>query len=274
MLGVNHSTVFRRIGAIEEKLGVRLFERLTSGYVMTEAGEAILESGGRIENEVLGLSRKLIGRDLHLSGTLRVAVPDALLIKVLMPHFRVFSQRYPQIQLELTVSNNYLNLTRREADLAVRVTRTPPETAVGRRICSMSSAIYGSGEYISKHVDATVTDHVWLMPDENLTLLPINEWLARNYPKAKVVLRCNTILGLYEAAVQGIGIASLPCFLGDPDPRLNRILNPPDALTSELWLLTHPDLRRTARVRVLVDFLVEALEKERDLIEGRSSAFT
>jgi len=270
-LGVNHYTVFRRIGAIEEKLGVRLFERLASGYVMTEAGEAMLESGERIENEVFGLSRKLVGRDLHLSGVLRVAVPDALLMKVLMYHLAEFSRLYPAIQLELEISNNYLNLTRREADIAVRATRSPPDTAVGRRLCAMMTTIYGSGEYLARQIDGAVESHSWLIPDENLAHLPVTKWLGRKYPKATAKLRCNTLLGLYEAVVQGFGVAALPCFLADPNTRLNRILPPPDELASELWLLTHPDLRRTARVKALMDFLTEVLQKDKDLIEGRLS---
>jgi len=269
VLDVNHSTVFRRIGAIEEKLGVRLFERFATGYVMTEAGEAMLEVGERVENEILGLSRELIGRDLHLSGVLRVAVPDALLLKILMPHLNIFTQRYPEIQLEMVISNNYLNLTRREADVAVRVTQSPPEIVVGRRICAMMTTIYGSTEYLARQTVNAIESYKWLIPDESLAHLPISNWLNHKYPKVKTVLRCNTLLGLYEAAVQGLGVVSLPCFLADPDARLMRILVPPDELTSELWLLTHPDLRRTARVRALMDFLAEVLEKEKDLIEGR-----
>ena len=269
VLDVNHSTVFRRIGAIEEKLGVRLFERLPTGYAMTEAGEAMRAVGERVENEMHGLSRELIGRDLRLSGILRVAVPDALLLKILMPHLCIFAQRYPQILLELVISNNCLNLTRREADIAVRVTQSPPETVVGRRLCDMKTTIYGSTEYLARQVDNTIESYTWLMPDEDLAHLPISQWLYRKYPKATTVFRCNTLLGLHEAAVQGLGVVALPCFLADPDTRLSRILPPPDELTCELWLLTHPDLRRTARVRALMDFLVEVLDKEKDLIEGR-----
>ncbi|MFV2033086.1 MAG: LysR family transcriptional regulator [Gammaproteobacteria bacterium] len=269
VLGVNHSTVFRRVGAIEEKLGVRLFERLATGYVMTEAGEAMLESGERMENEVLGLSRRLVGRDLHLSGVVRVAVPDALLMKVLMPHLCDFSRRYPEIQLELAISNNYSNLTRREADIAVRVTSSPPETAMGRRLCSMRTTVYASTGYLAGQTGGALENYAWLMPDEDLAQLPVTRWLERNHPKATVRLRCNTLLGLHEAAVLGLGVASLPCFLADPDTRLERVLPPPDELTSDLWLLTHPDLRRTARVKALMNFLAEALEKEKDLIEGR-----
>ena len=271
-LGVNHSTVFRRIGSIEKKLGVRLFERLASGYMMTDAGEAMLESGELVENEVLGLSRKLIGRDFQLSGILRVAVPDALLIKILMPHLGIFSQRYPKIQLELIISNNYLNLTKREADIAVRATQEPPETVVGRRMCSMMTTIYSSTEYLAGHKGEIIENSTWLLPDESLAQLPITKWLNKNYPKAILGLRCNTLLGLYEAVIQCFGVAALPCFLGDQDTRLKRILPLIDELDSELWLLIHPDLRRTARVRALMDFLAEVLEKEKKLIEGQLSS--
>ena len=268
-LGVNHSTVFRRIDAIEKKLEVRLFERHSSGYAMTEAGEAALEAGERIENEVLGLSRKLVGRDLNLRGIIRVAAPDALLVKILMPYIRDFSQRFPEIQLELVTSNNYMNLSKREADLAIRVTQSPPDTAIGHRICSMNSAIYASNEYLSNHRGSNLDDYSWLMPDESLAHLPFTEWLKKNHPKAKKSLYCNTLPALHEAALQHIGIVSLPCFLADTDTGLKRISDPVAALSSELWLLTHPDLRRTARIKALMDFLIASLEKEKGLIEGR-----
>jgi len=204
-----------------------------------------------------------------VGGVVRVAVPDALLMKVLMPHLSDFSRRYPEIQLELAISNNYSNLTRREADIAVRVTRSPPETAVGRRLCSMMTTVYASTGYLAGQADGATENYTWLMPDEDLGQLPVTRWLERKHPKAAVRLRCNTLLGLHEATVQGLGVASLPCFLADPDTRLERVLPPPDELTSDLWLLTHPDLRRTARVKALMDFLAETLEKEKDLIEGR-----
>jgi len=268
VLGVNHSTVFRRIVAIEKKLAVRLFERFATGYVMTEAGEAILESGERIENEVLGLSRKLIGRDFQLSGVLRVAVPDALLLKVLMPHIARFSKRYPKIQLEVEISNSYLNLTKREADIAVRATTLPPEALVGRRVCSLMSTVYGAKDYLNEHSDRSLNNYAWVMPDEELSNLPITKWLQKQNPHAEVVLRCNTLLGIHEGVRQNIGIASLPCFLADSDEQLQRLIAPPDELATELWLLTHQDLRRTARVKALMEFLAEVLINEKDTIEG------
>ncbi len=126
-----------------------------------------------------------------------------------------------------------------------------------------------STNYLTRQNEGAIENHTWLLPDESLMQLPIIKWLNRHHPKARLGLRCNTLLGLYEAVTHGLGVAALPCFLGDPDTQLNRILPLDDELDSELWLLTHPDLRRTARVRALMDFLTTVLEKEKDLIEGR-----
>ena len=272
LLGVNHSTVFRRINALEEKLGVRLFERLPEGYAMTEAGESVREAGERIENEVLGLSRKLIGRDLGLHGTLRVTAPDAFAIKRLTPLLVRFSKRYPDIRLELSMANHYLDLARRETDVAIRATTTPPETVIGRRLCALVTTVYGAGSYLeSSPPGQTMEQHAWLMPDDALSLLPFAPWLKKHYPSASVVYRSNSLLGLFEATRCGMGIAPLPCFLGDPESGMQRLIDPPEALASELWLLTHPDLRRTARVRAFMEFLTEAMDSEQELIEGRAA---
>jgi len=267
-LDVNHSTVFRRIASIEEKLGVRLFERHSGGYAMTSAAEAVLTVAEKIENDVLGLSRELIGKDLQLNGVLRIATPDALLLKILLPHLKFFTVQYPEIQLELFVSNNYSNLTRREADVAIRVTDSPPESAMGRRICIVNTTIYASDEYLKNRASSEFNSDTWLMPDENLAHLPVIKWLDHNYSHAKVLLRTNNILALYESVLLGLGVAALPCFLADPNDRLTRLLEPPKELSSELWILSHPDLRRTARVRVLMKFLSNSLQKDKSLIEG------
>ncbi|HED18017.1 MAG TPA: LysR family transcriptional regulator [Gammaproteobacteria bacterium] len=165
LLGVNHSTVFRRVNALEDKLGVRLFERLPEGYAMTEAGESVREAGERIEDEVFGLSRKLVGRDLGLHGTLRVTAPDAFAIKRLTPLLVRFSKRYPDIRLELSMANHYLDLTRHETDVAIRATTTPPETVIGRRLCALVTTVYGAGLYLeSSPPGQTMEQHAWLMP--------------------------------------------------------------------------------------------------------------
>ncbi len=127
-LNVNHSTVFRRVRSIENKLCVQLFERLPNGYAMTEAGETALKAGENIEREFLRLSHELAGKDSRLHGKLKITAPDALVIKLLVPYIASFCETYPEIKMELSIANNYLSLSRREADIAIRATNLPPET--------------------------------------------------------------------------------------------------------------------------------------------------
>lgn len=270
-LSVNHSTVFRRINTIEEMLGVRLFERFKNGYAMTEAGAAVLETGERIENEIHSLSHKLIGRDLRLHGSLRIAAPDALAAKILTPHLAEFSRNYPKIKLELLIANSHLNLTKREADVAVRATMSPPQASIARRVCTLATTVYGSVSHLATRSKLPFEEYCWLMPDDELAYLPAVSWLDDFCPRANIVLRSNSFLNLLEAARQGHGVVPLPCFLADPAPDLERLFEPVAALASEVWILTHPDLRRTARVRAFVDFLRNALLGDIALIEGHQS---
>jgi len=268
-LGVNHSTVFRRIVAIEKKIDVRLFERLATGYVMTEAGELMFASAERVETEVFGLSRKLIGGDLRLSGHLQVTAPDALTMEVLMPHIVRFCKTYPGIELDLTVENGFLDLSQREVDVAIRSTNKPPDMAVGRCLCKLGATIYGSKRYIDEQGDKSIEQYAWLMPRKGLDWFSVNQWLERRYTDAHVTFRSNTMLGLFEAVKLGLGVAPLPFFMADSEADLKRIIEPPKEFESELWMLTHPDLRRTARVAAFVDFMTEAIAHARNIIEGK-----
>jgi len=131
-LGVTHSTVFRRLGAIEEQIGVRLFERFRDGYVPTPAGETTAETAARLEDEVLTLERRLSGQDLRPSGVVRITTTDTL-GTILMRHLQAMRALHPGIQFEVVISNAMANLTRREAEIAIRPTLEPPESLVGRR---------------------------------------------------------------------------------------------------------------------------------------------
>ncbi len=266
-LDVNHSTVFRRISGIEKKLGISLFQRLPGGYVITEAGEVAFASASRIEEEILNLSRQLAGKDLQLAGELRVSAPDAMAERLLMPYFAQFSERYPAITLNLEVTNDFADLGRREADIAIRVTRQPPETMIGRRVCGFSGSLYSTTDHAFASAEV-LEEQPWLLPNFGLDAHPVNLWAKRHYPSARVVLRSDSFPTLMEAARQGMGIALLPCFLGDAIPGLHRILPPPKELKEEVWILSHPDLRRTARLRVFTEFLFEALTKEQRRLEG------
>ena len=271
-LGVNHSTVFRRLNTIEEKLGVRLFERLHNGYAMTPAGEEMMASAVRIEEEVITLERQLTGQDSRLSGTLRVTTTDTLWLKLLAPYFADFVNVYPGIQLEVNIAGAFLNLTQRETDIAIRATPNPPETLIGRHLCDVASAVYGAITYLDTHQGKDLSTHIWLTVDASLAHLASAQWLSRTYPQARIALRCNTLAGLLEAAKTGLGLVALPCFVGDTEPGLHRVTEPNDEFSVGLWLLTHTDLRRTARVRAFMDFITQKIVDNQRLLEGQLPA--
>jgi DNA-binding transcriptional LysR family regulator len=175
-LGVNHSTVFRRINTIEKNLGVRLFERHPDGYAMTEAGEVVARTAGRVAAEVDSLDRQLLGRDLRLEGLLRVTSPQGIALKILNERLSTFSVRHPGIQMDLIITSDALKLSRREADIAVRVTRRPPENLIGHRICKFRFAMYASRKYLKQHGDKSLEEHQWILTDDGFDQLPPALW--------------------------------------------------------------------------------------------------
>ncbi|MFK5983967.1 MAG: LysR substrate-binding domain-containing protein [Pseudomonadota bacterium] len=203
-----------------------------------------------------------------MSGTLRVTAPDALAIDVLMPHIVRFCHTYPGIELNLSVENSFLDLRHREADVAIRSTNTPPEMAVGSRLCTLGTTFYGSSDYLAEHPSGMTEHYNWLMPSKGLDWFSANQWLEKNFPAALITFRSNSLSGLFKAVKYHLGVAPLPFFLADPTDELKQVMPPPKEFASELWLLTHPDLRHTARVCAFVDFLTEAIVQDKDRIEG------
>jgi DNA-binding transcriptional LysR family regulator len=268
-LGVNHSTVFRRINAFETQLGVRLFDRLPSGYALTIAGEEMQASAMRVEREIERLDLRLTGQDLKLEGTLVVTTTDTIIENLLSPHLAAFRRAYPGIVLELIIDNQNVNLSKRQADVAVRPTRNPPETLVGRRIADIAVAPYATKAYMKgRAADPATLD--WLSVDESMAHLAAAKWFRDTLPDANVVLRANSLFGLLHTCAAGMGVALLPCFMADNHKRLQRIGEPIHDAGTILWLLTHEDLRHTGRVRAFMDFIAMSLRKDIGLLESRA----
>jgi DNA-binding transcriptional LysR family regulator len=268
-LGVTHSTVFRRLGAIEEQMEVRLFERFRDGYAPTLAGEIAAESAAHLEDEVLTLERRLSGQDLRPSGTVRIATTDTL-GTILMRHLPAMRDLYPEIQFEIAISNAMANLTRREAEIAIRPTLEPPEILVGRRVADIAHAIYGSRTYLSRREDKDLSAHDWIGLDDALASTVIARWMYENLQGAQITCRVDALPASRDAALAGLGLALLPCYVGDPAAALRRFM--PKTLAeprSALWLLTHDDLKRATRIRATLDFLAKAFASERRLLEGK-----
>jgi len=268
-LGVNHSTVSRRIRQLEQQLGVRLFEKLPTGYVITPAGEEIVRYALQIEQQTDALQRQIYGRDSELSGNLRVTLPESLASHLLMPALEQFSARYTAIVIELVISDEEFSLSKREADVAIRVTdRSPPEHLVGRRVLTYAKCIYAARSYLANR--DTTQDMNWIGWDDDV---PLPQWVKNGeFPKVPVRHQVDHLMVQLAAAKAGLGISVLPCFLGDTEPLLQRVPTATVRPSRDIWLLTHHDLRQTVRVRVFTEFMAQAIREHDDLLEGRRPA--
>lgn len=263
-LGAHHSTVFRRLRQIEDAVGQPLFERRGGTLLATGAGEEIAALAARLRAEVDATALKLMGREVQPEGELRVATNDSLLIHLLTPILAEFRAACPLVRLDVVVGNPAINLSRRDADVAIRATDRPPETLVGRRAARIAWALYGrrdrSGEETPQFVAL----------GEEMAGMPVVRHALEAAGPGGVAYRVNTVLGLAEAIEAGLGIGHLPCFIGDTRPTLARLAEPEPAFATDLWLLTHADLREAARVRAFLQVVAAGIGRRRPLIEGAS----
>ncbi len=271
-LGVSHATVFRRLGGVEDRLGVALFERSRTGYAPTLAGEEVADAARVVEREVLDVERRVVGRDLRPSGTVRVATLDSFLIGFLSPIFRAFQDEQQDIALEVSLSNQLRSLTKREADIAIRPSYEQAEALIGRKAGTIAYAVYGARDFVAgrgRRFD--MHDAPWVGPDEAMYYPDLVAWMAAEGLDDLCRFRVDSVVAMQAAVADGHGLAVLPCYLGDVDPRLSRVGKTIPGMAVDLLLLTHPDLRKTARVRVLLDYLAAALKKKRRLLAGTAA---
>lgn len=241
-LKLDHSNAFRRLGAMERRLGVRLFELL---------------------------EHRLAGEDLRPSGSIRITTTDTL-VRFVAPLLRDFRAAHPEIVTELIVSNTFLTLTRRDADLALRPSPDPGDALVGRKVGDIAFAVYGAKQLANPIAGgrASLETSDWIGFDESIAHIGAAQWVADHIPAERIVHRTNSVLAMEIAARAGIGLALLSRFQGDPGSELARVSdNIPEAATP-LWLLTHRDLRRVARVRVFLDFMAERIPAHRATLQG------
>lgn len=272
LLGHNHSTIFRKINAIEKKTGVRFFERLPEGYAMTDAGMTAMRYAERIETEVQALGREVLGQDMRLQGKIRVTAMEGFSIQVAPKLFADFCRQHPEVSIEIIGASSALDLNRREADIAVRATPKPPDTSLGRKVCDFRFAIYTSPQYLEAHKNVPLAEQQWsFIQGSNEWLVPL-VWKKKAHSEQQIMFESSLSMAVVNAAAEGMGFTMLPCYLGDRDERLMRVTDPIEALTLEFWILTHPDLRYTARVKTLMAFLYERLTQESDLFAGRRPA--
>jgi DNA-binding transcriptional LysR family regulator len=270
LLGVNHATMFRRIAQFEKDLGVRLFERSAGRYVATSAGEELATAGAAMRETAQAALLKVAGRDLRPSGVVRITTTDSIAKTLLNPILALCRVQYPQIRLHVVIDNLMFNLSKRDADIALRASSKPPEHLLGKRIASLTMAVYGSAHYLEENQDKPLSEHTWIALGESQERHRTLQWLEKIKPLDQVACRLDGFAAIAQACSDGLGLALLPCFLGDSMPALTRLSPPEPTLATELWLLTHPDLRHTARVTSVFQVLQRELALKAALIEGKT----
>lgn len=268
-LGVNHATVFRRLKAMEDGIGVRLFEKHSDGFVTTPAGDEAVAVAVDLEERVTGLERRIVGRDVGPMGVVRVTTVPEMMFGLLPPIVARLSMRYPGIRLEVIGDTGSANLSRRDADIAIRFTRTPPEQLIGRKVATACTAIYAAPTFIAAQDPAVpLADQPWVGFDEGMAHLPSARWLAKTLGPRAPIVTCNNVTGIARMVEAGLGLGLLPCMLGERMPGLVRVAPPDPDWSTEVWLLTHPDVRDVSRVRAVFDVLAEELVKLRPVFSA------
>lgn len=268
-LGLNHSTVFRRIRRLEAQLSTRLLARNGRSYVPTEVGRDVFEIAAGIEDAVQTLGRRVKGADAELRGIVRFTTV-AEILTLLRPHLLTFRERHPGITLEASIASRSVDLATGEADIAIRAGARPEDgDLAGRRIGTITFSVFASPEYLSQLPRPATADDLsafeWVAFDEAHSDFATMPWLRARAPEARVVFRSSTIAGQLEGVLAGLGVAALPSFVHRTHPRLERLFD--IDLHFELWLLWHRDLRHTARVRAFGTFIAERLEEELTALE-------
>jgi len=272
-LGVDQSTVQRRLAALERSIGQPLVRRLPSGYRLTAFGERLLPMAQRVEEAALALQQRVEAFRRELDGVVRVTCPEPIVFRIagtgLIDRFR---ESYPGIEVQFVMSDKYLDLERGDADVALRSGDTVDGALVGRKIGDSLWAVYASRGYVERYGrPERVEDlarHALVGFDETLSKHRAAAWLRRVAPNGRVVAHNDSVLGLVQSVRSGIGVAPLPTALGDAEPELVRVLGPVSELSRAWRVLTTQELRRTPRVAAFFDFVVAQRDRLRPVLTG------
>jgi DNA-binding transcriptional LysR family regulator len=272
-LGVNQSTVQRRIAALELALGCILVERHQSGYRLTELAESVLPYADSVAAGAKAFEEQLKTAEAARTGTLRLTCPEPIAARLTASGLiDRFCAAHPGLEVEFVLSDKYVDLSKGEADVALRSGDTDDDILVGRKIADSIWAIYASRAYLARTPApsslATIADHALVGFDESLRGHRLSVWLASAAPNARYAARSHSVLGLVSAAKSGVGLAALPVALGDSEPDLVRVLPVVPELTRAWRILCHPDVRHSRRVSAFYDFVQAELESFQPILSG------
>jgi len=259
-LKMSHSTVFRRLQSLEEDVGSRLFERENGIYQLTELGEELSELGKSVSNSFDDIERHIIGRDMSPQGSVKITCPTSFAYTHLPHALQALSHLHPKINLEVLVSDQAVNMRNRIADIALRVTAAPPEFLVGRQIREFQWAVYASKEYLAIHGEPThladLVRHQFIGAAGSLAEMEAFTWLDKKHLD-NIVLRSDDLVTMSHMASTGMGLAILPDDLKTPN--IERLFTFKPATPNKLWILTHPDLRKVERIKIVMKHLTQSL---------------
>jgi len=254
--GTTHSTVLRKLDALETRLATRLFERTRGRYVLTPAGHEIEQAARVFEPQAQLAETRVRGQDMRPSGDVRVAVAS-ILVERLIPGVLVqFRSAFPDVRIELVASRDHVSLSRRDADVAIRVADLVPEWMIGRKLATVQFKVYGlrrgSGRANLRSVETLAQERRWIAFERDARELKFDRWLAQQLPDSSVVLRVDNFSHALSMVRSGLGIALLPAFLEHELSELQPMTAAIAELETPLWLLTHPELKNTTRIKVLM----------------------
>ena len=265
-LKVTHSTVLRRLDAMEQRLQTRLFERLRSGYLPTPAGEEALAAARQMAPAAMEAERRIVGGDLRLAGPIRISTGLVMTLHLLPRHLARFQARHPGIELEVTNSRIKVDLDQREADVALRLSSNVPEHWIGRHLGDVPFRIYGLRHGATaapiRPLQALLETERWITFERDATDRSYDRWMHAHVPARQVSLRVDVFSAALASVKAGMGVCLLPAYVAVDEPGIVALSDPIAELQTPLWLLTHPDLRRTARIQVFMEEVGDSLKAE------------
>jgi len=271
LLGTSQSTVHRRLAVLEASVGRPLVIRHQIGYRLTELGEHLLPYAEHVEEALISFERQSLAYDKELTGTVRVTCTASVSDRLLRSSFiDAFHARHPGLRVELVITDRILDLSKREADIAVRLGRPRDTSLVGRKIAEVPRAIYASRSYVERHGCPECTEelahHSVVAYDGEIANNPAAQWLRSVAPDATIGARSDSIPGVVLALKSGSGLAPLPIHVGNRESDLVRLMNTSPALATQFWLLMHRDMRRMPRARAFFDFASAEIKRFRKIL--------
>jgi DNA-binding transcriptional LysR family regulator len=269
---VSHSTVARRVEALEARLGVRLFDRHRDGYLLTDAGHEMVLGAERVEGEMAAIERGLAGQDARLEGPVRVTCTDPFIASILLRCLAGLCEEHPGLELELDANARNLDLSKREADIAVRAlfpNATPPDHLIGRRLVPITLCSYAGRLYAAKFDSEQGARSLrWLGSGQPKLMEEVVA--SSSYPEAPIWGEFESMEVMAAAARLGLGAVMLPTYAGDSDPGLTRLSKPDLRHVADFWLLSHYDLRDNARLRAARESITRGLTEHLRLFRGEA----